>query len=121
LGQEHILPFIFTGFRQTAGSRVFAFESSPKDQMQTKLTVRADIGLGRKHGIHLQDWPLLCVEMIEGRADDIKPGSCELIFDEARMRERADARTAMRLSALLKKKKTYKPVTNTHGAFAAAV
>lgn len=113
------MPFIFTGFRQIAGSRVFAFENIDKDKTRTKVTVRADINVGRKHGIQLQDWPLLCVEMLE--RDHLDPSTSEVIFNEARMLEYADARAATRLAALLKRKRSYKPVANALPAFAAAV
>lgn len=96
--------FIFTGFSQITGFRVFAYECIEKDKTPTKLTVRADINLGRKHGIHLQDWPLLCLEMLERRADDMAPGTSEFSFDEDRMREYAEARAVTRLTGLLKRK-----------------
>jgi hypothetical protein len=118
LGQERIMPFIFTGFRQVAGSRVFTFENIEKDKTRTKVIVRADINLGRKHGIQLQDWPLLCVEMLER---EINPVASELIFDEARMLEYADTRAATRLAAMLKRKRSYRPPGNALPAFAAAV
>ena len=113
------MQFIFTGFTQIAGFRVFAFEGIGKDKTLTKLTVRADIGAGRKHGIHLQEFPLLCLEMLEQRVDDIKPG-CELVFDESRMLERADAIAGTRLAALLKRKASHKPVATAVPAFTGA-
>jgi hypothetical protein len=116
------MPFILTGFRQVAGLRVFAFEGTGKDTTPTKLTVRADINLGRKHGIQLQDWPLLCIEMLELRSGDITPGTCDLIFDETRMCELEAARVATRLAASLKRARAYKPpAAQPLPAFAATV
>ncbi len=116
------MPFILTGFRQIAGVRVFAFENTGKDVTPTKITVGADINLGRKHGIHLQDWPLLCMEMLELRPDDITPGTCNLIFDEVRMRGLEEERTATRLAAASKRARMKPPVVaKAMPAFAAGV
>ena len=98
------MQFIFTGFSQITGFRVFAYQSIGDDKTKTKLAVRADMGLGRKHGIQLQEWPLLCREMLEQRTEDIERGYCELIFDEDRMRRHTEARVATRLAALAKRK-----------------
>lgn len=107
------MQFIFTGFSQIVGFRVFAYESTGKNTTPVKLTVRADMNLGRQHGIHLQEWPLLCLEMLERRSGEIKPGICEFIFDEDRMRQRAEARVVTRLAALLKKKTAHKRAAKT--------
>ena len=113
------MPFILTGFRQIAGVRVFAFERNGKDVTPAKITVSADINLGRRHGIQLQDWPRLCVEMLELPDDEVKPETYDVIFDEARMREIEDSRAAIRLAGLAKRSRMSRPVGKPLPAFAA--
>lgn len=57
--------FVFTGFRQVSEFRVFAFEGVTGDLTRTAFTVRADLALTRRYGIHLQELPLLCKALLE--------------------------------------------------------
>jgi hypothetical protein len=57
--------FILTGFTQDTGFRVFAFDGVAADRTRTAYTIRADLALSRKHGIRMQELPLLCRGLLE--------------------------------------------------------
>lgn len=59
--------FILNGFAESAGSRVFRFEGVEADKTRAAFSVNADLELSRKHGIRLQELPLLCQSLLESR------------------------------------------------------
>lgn len=59
------IQFVFKGFSQAAGIRVFAFESIGADAIRTTFTVKTDLALTRTYGIRLQELPLLCRAVLE--------------------------------------------------------
>ena len=67
------MDFALTGFAPDMGFRVFAFDGIVGGVRQTGFTVRTDLSLARKHGISLQDLPLLCRGLLEnmGRQDRV--------------------------------------------------
>ena len=73
--------FTFTGFRQDGGSRVFSYEARGEDGVRTLFSVRVDLELSRRHGIRLQELPLLCVTVLERREGEER----DLVFTEEAM------------------------------------
>lgn len=65
LGRSLKLRFVFAGFTQESGVRVFAFEKIAEDQTRTKYSVRADLALSRRYDIRMQELPLLCRVFLE--------------------------------------------------------
>ena len=61
------MQYILTGFNHETGYRVFVFESVD-DRVRTAYRVKADLALARKHGIAVQELPLLCRTLLETRA-----------------------------------------------------
>ncbi len=61
------MQFSLIGFRQDTGFRVFTFEGTAADHTRTAYTVRADLALTRKHGIRVQEFALLCREILGRR------------------------------------------------------
>ena len=61
------MQYILTGFSHETGYRVFVFESVD-DRVRTTYRVKADLALARKHGIAVQELPLLCRALLETRA-----------------------------------------------------
>jgi len=55
----------FTGFRDTAGVRQFAFDLVAEDRSRSTLLVSADMKLARKYDIRLQELPLLCRHLLD--------------------------------------------------------
>ena len=58
------------GFSQAMEFRVFTFEAIAADQAIMPLTVRVDLALARSYGIRLQELPLLCRAVLDGRQGD---------------------------------------------------
>ena len=88
--------YLFTGFSQDEGVRRFRFESVAADRTRTGFVVGADLSLSRKHGISMQELPLLCCRLLETAGDTAERS---LTFTEADMRKYSDARTAAREAA----------------------
>jgi hypothetical protein len=57
--------FVLTGFSHDLGFRVFEFDCKDKTHPQTRYTVRADLTLVRKYGVHVQELPLLCRRLLD--------------------------------------------------------
>jgi hypothetical protein len=100
------MQFVLTGFTHDMGFRVFAFARMGQDSLQTRCTVRADLALVRRYGIHLQELPLLCRGLLDRREEGEQARS--LTFTEDEMRVCADERTA-RLGAAKKRKPPTRP------------
>lgn len=66
------LRFVLNGFSPDKGFRLFKFqrlETLEGVQTRRDFTVRTDLSLIRGYGIHVQELPLLCRELLERRAD----------------------------------------------------
>jgi len=61
--------YLLTGFTQDTGVRVFAFYGIAADWARTAYSVKADLALARKHGIQMQELPLLCRAVLERRSE----------------------------------------------------
>jgi hypothetical protein len=64
--------------------RQFAFEGLEEDRVRPQFTVRADLSLIRAYGIHIQDLPVLCRDLLE--RCDVGTGASALTFTEENMR-----------------------------------
>jgi hypothetical protein len=105
------MQFTLLGFKQDTVFRVFSFECLADDRTKTAHTIRVDLALSRKHGIRLQELPLLCRAALE---QDLKAGRTELsTFAETEMLLHARTAAETRASALLKKKAPRRPVPST--------
>jgi hypothetical protein len=107
--------FIFAGFTQTAGIRIYAYESIG-DQGRTGHTVEVDLALIPGYGIRIQELPLLCREILQQRAlpDDI--AAC--VFTEQQMRSHSEKLATAREEAAQKRKPPKLPaVANTGSAW----
>ena len=65
--------FVLNGFSEDMGFRVFTFERISADRthiVRLPFTVRIDLALARKHGIRLQELPLLCRSVLERGHED---------------------------------------------------
>ena len=95
------LQYLLTGFTQTAGIRIYAFES----RVETRLidyTVEVDLALIPGFGIRIQELPLLCRELLQQRPQPDESGA--FIFTEQQMRSHAEKLSAERADAELKRK-----------------
>lgn len=98
--------FIFKGFSQVTGFRVFAFEGIAGDRTRMAFTVKTDLALIRRYGIRVQELPLLCRGLLEQRDETEQERT--MTFTEEGMRLHAKNCTAER-EAARKKKSMHKP------------
>jgi hypothetical protein len=62
--EQNKTTFVLTGFTHDFGFRVFEFDCVD-GRTRTRYTVRADLTLVRKYGIHIQELPLLCRRLLD--------------------------------------------------------
>jgi hypothetical protein len=62
--------YTLTGFTHSSGFRVFSFDGVMAPLARITYSVRVDLTLARKHGIRVQELPLLCHGILERRSDD---------------------------------------------------
>jgi hypothetical protein len=99
--EGHHMQFVLTGFRHDAGSRVFAFEGIAADRTRVACSVSADLALSRRHGIRVQELPLMCMRLLE--LEEAGEGKRHLAFNEEDMRQYMDNCVAEREAARKKR------------------
>jgi hypothetical protein len=105
--------FILTGFSQSAGIRIYAFECIG-DGRRIDYTVEVDLALIPGYGIRIQELPLLCRELLQQR---VAPDEISAVtFTEQDMRGHAERRAAAREEAEQRKKPPRHPVNANPGA-----
>lgn len=107
------MQFVLTGFTHDMGFRVFAFSRMGEDRVQTLCTVRADLALVRRYGIHLQELPLLCRGLLDRRDEQEQARS--VTFTEEEMQVCANERATRQVNAR-KRKPPQRPATENPGA-----
>lgn len=95
------IQFVFKGFSQTAGIRVFAFESIGADATRTTFTVKTDLALTRTFGIRLQELPLLCRAVLERSCTGVEKRN--FAYTEEDMGRYADWAAALTEAAVKRK------------------
>ena len=108
------MQFILLGFRPDMGFRVFLFEGIANDRTRTVFRIRADLALARKHGIRVQELPLLCREYLEGREEGEEKHA--FTFSEADMCLHENTLQAAKDAAAQRKKPPRRPPTTNLGA-----
>jgi hypothetical protein len=106
--------FVLTGFTHDVGFRVFAFERIGEDRGRTKCTVRADLSLSQRYGVHIQELPLLCRALLEKHEESGDFRS--LTFSEVEFRACSDERAAAHALALSKRRPPVRPAGENAGA-----
>ena len=93
--------FILTGFSQTAGIRLYAFEGIGAGR-RADYTVEVNLALIPSYGIRIQDLPLLCRELLQKQPEPNEASA--LTFTEQEMRRLAERRAADRAESAHRKK-----------------
>jgi hypothetical protein len=107
--------FILTGFTQTAGIRLYAFEGMVEGG-RIRRTVEVDLAKIPGYGIRIQDLPLLCRDLLQRRLEVDGPSPC--IFNELEMSNHASRLTIAREEAEQKRKAPrHPPAANTGTAW----
>jgi len=102
------MQFILVGFKQDIGFRVFTFENVAADKVRTEYTIRADLSLAQKHGIRIQELPLLCRGLLERGGEEEK--NRPTLFTEDEMRLHARHCAEVHDAAMQKKKAARRPM-----------
>lgn len=99
--------FMLTEFHELHGIRYYVYLGQHDDGLLSEFTVDADVKLLRKHGIALQELPLLCRRLLEKQ----NPDSClkAVTFTEDLMKEQADQRAVLKRAAQEKKRAYHRP------------
>ena len=97
------MEFVLAGFRQFDNVRRYYFDAVGEDRSRQQVTVGADLNLIRRYGIPLQELPLLCRRLLEGRAK-IET----IMFTENDMVRYANQR-ATESKALMEKRRAHRP------------
>jgi len=82
------LEFILTGFRQSLSVRHYLFQVIAADRTRRDVSVDADLDMMRRHGISIQEMPLLCRRLLEAseetrRAEVLEAGDNAAATDDA--------------------------------------
>lgn len=117
--KEKKVQFIVTGFRQNLQFRMFTFERVAGDYSRSAYTVSADTALVRKHGISVQELPLLCLQLLE-RAEQVEsnpdPSSDdrrEITFTEEDMLSYAKELASAREASKQRRKMSFRNLSGT--------
>jgi hypothetical protein len=105
--------FILTGFTQTAGKRMYAFETRVEGR-RIANTVEVDLALIPGYGIRIQDLPLLCRELLEQRTEPDEISA--FVFTELQMRSHAEKLASAREAAEQRRKQPRHLVTPNNGS-----
>jgi hypothetical protein len=109
------MEFVLAGFRQDSNIRRYNFEAVGGDRTRRTITVGADLNLIRKYKIPLQDLPLLCRRLLEGRVEVATLMLTELMFTEKDMLQCADDRAAAVFAAAQKRRAHHPPASSRVG------
>ena len=111
--------FIVTGFRQNLQFRMFTFERVAGDYSRSAYTVSADTALVRKHGISVQELPLLCLqllersEQVESNQDQSPDDRREVTFTEEDMLSYAKELASAREASKQRRRMSFKNLSGT--------
>src|ERR1700737_356833 len=99
------MKFVLAGFSQKDNIRHYSFQGIGDDRRtRTEFSVGVDLNLLHKHGIPLQEAPLLCCFLL---GSQLGHEELRLMFSEADMLARAEQRATELVEAQTKRKPTY--------------
>jgi hypothetical protein len=96
------MKFVLTGFCQNENIRSYSFQGIATGGRRTDWNVGVDLSMLQRHGIPLQEAPLLCSVLL---ASQSAPGEGQsLMITESDMRARAEQRAGERMESQNKRK-----------------
>lgn len=105
------MEYQFTGFSHKGECREFAFDGVDNGRNKTHFVVVADLALGRKYNIPVQELPLLCRRLLEQLPEGGGPRT--ITFTETAMKDLATMRVSTQRQNLHKKiQRRPKPVAS---------
>lgn len=105
------MKFVLTGFCQNENIRRYAFQGIAPGGRRTDWNVGVDVTMLQRHGIPLQEAPLLCSEVLASQAGHDEGQSLMIAEDDVRVR--AEQRASERLVSQNKRKPAPSPFTQT--------
>jgi hypothetical protein len=105
------MKFVLTGFCQNENIRRYSFQGIATGGGRTDWNVGVDLTMLQRHGIPLQEAPLLCSEMLASQAYHDETQS--LMISDIHMRARAEQRASERMEQHSKRKPPSLPLTQT--------
>jgi hypothetical protein len=88
--------FVLTSVAHQGTVRSFTFELAGAGPVRKKVVVVADLTLARKYNIPLQELPLLCLQLLEGRPPELEG---TLSFGESDMVQYDHTRSELKSAA----------------------
>jgi len=101
------MEFMLTGFRQDNNVRRYTFQGIDEDRKRSEFTVGVDLSLVRKHRIPMQELPLLCRGLLQGRP--LEEAADPLMYTEKDMLGYTVRRAAEQEIADQKKRNHHRP------------
>ena len=108
------MKFTLTGFSQDENIRQYSFLGIGADRRRTELKVGVDLTLLLKHGIPLQEAPLLCCLLLASTAEHEQERS--FMISEGDLRARANQRACERAESRTKGKRPSAPPPETRSS-----
>jgi hypothetical protein len=105
------MKFVLTGFCQNENIRCYSFQRIATGGRRTEWNVGVDLTLLQRHGIPLQEAPLLCSVLLAARSAQDEGQS--LMISESDMRARAEQRASERMESQNKRKAASLPPPQT--------
>jgi hypothetical protein len=96
------MKFVLTGFTQDENVRRYSFQGIAPGGKRTDLSVGVDLALVHRHGIPLQEIPLLCTQFLAAEGGFYQDCKCEL--SESDMRARSEQRAIESMESHRKKR-----------------
>lgn len=103
------MKFSLLTYEQTNGTRNYTFEGTSRANLRYRVRVTAELSLLLKHGIPLQEMPLLCLRALDALKLEDAPPPPVLSFTETDMLLLKAARQAAQELAASKRKFPRKP------------
>jgi len=98
------MKFVLAGFRQFDNIRRYYFAVTEEGRLRKRVAVSADLNLIHRHGVPLQELPLLCRRLLEASAT----GEAAM-FTESDMVHYVNERTAAETAATDRRRRHHPP------------
>jgi hypothetical protein len=105
------MKFVLTGYCQNENIRRYSFQGIATGGRRTDWNVGVDLTMLQRHGIPLQEAPLLCSVLLAAQSAQDEGQS--LMITESEMRARAEQRARERMESQNKRKPAAPPSTQT--------
>ena len=96
------MDYVLMTFRQRNNVRQYAFQGTTVDKQRVEFIVDVDLALVLKHGIPMQEIPLLCRRLLEEKP--VSEQARKVNFTQAQMQDYAARRDAAKKEAAARRR-----------------